>query len=131
FNTRKNVSFRHVTSGDLREFSDTTFDFVFTDIVFQHMRNEFTLGYLREMYRVLKKRGVLVFQLPSKPANTWKGLLIKTIPDSLLTRLRNGMEMHPINKEQLLEYLRGLGFEVIAVRKDNNHKHWYAYFYYV
>lgn len=130
-NKRKNVSFRHITSGDLAAFKKASFDFVFTDIVFQHMRNEFTLKYLREMHRILKKNGVLVFQLPSEPAKTWKGFLIYALPDRVLTYLRKGMEMHPIQKSDLLEYLRKTGFEIITVKKDANHKHWQAYFYYV
>jgi len=127
----KNVEFKHVTSGDLQVFKDDAFDFVFTDIVFQHMNNELTLGYLKEMHRVLKKGGVLAFQLPSHPANTWKGLMIKNLPDPVLTRLRKGMEMNPIRKDAILEYLKKIGFEVISTKRDPNHKHWYAYFYYV
>lgn len=130
YNKQKNVTFKHVTSGDLKAFKDRTYDFVFTDIVFQHMRTDFTKKYLKEMYRVLKKDGVLVFQLPSRPAKTWKGLLISTVPHSVLTPLRKGMEMHPIKKDQVLEYLRKLGYEIITVEKDTNHKHWHAYFYY-
>lgn len=131
FNRRKNVEFKHVTSGDLSDFDDNSFDFVLSDIVFQHMRNEFTKKYLQEMFRVLKPGGHLVFQLPSTPARTWKGFLISTLPDNLLTALRKGMEMNPIKKEELTKYVRGLGYEVITVEKDTHHKHWHAYFYYL
>lgn len=127
----KNVQYKNITSGDLKAFQDDTFDFVFTDIVFQHMNNQLTLGYLEEMYRVLKKNGVLVFQLPSHPAKTWKGFLIKSLPDSVLTALRKGMEMNPISKQTALDHLKKIGFEVIRVKRDPNHKHWHAYFYYV
>jgi ubiquinone/menaquinone biosynthesis C-methylase UbiE len=130
-NSMKNVSFKHVTSGDLKAFKDGSFDLVFTDIVFQHMENEYALRYMQDMYRILKKGGVLVFQLPSHPQNTWKGALIKALPDTVLTRLRKGMEMHPIPKRQVLQHLAKIGYEVIAVEHDSNHKHWDAYFYYV
>lgn len=126
-----NVEFRRVTSGDLQVFKDSAFDFIFTDIVFQHMSNQLTLGYLKEMYRVLRKGGILVFQIPSHPANTWKGLMIKNLPDSVLTKLRKGMEMNPIRKATILDYLKNIGFEVVGTKRDPNHKHWHAYFYYV
>jgi len=131
FNKLENVKFKHITSGDLVAFEDASFDFIFTDIVFQHMRNEYTKKYLKEMYRLLSKDGILVFQLPSIPAKTWKGLLIATLPDNVLTMLRKGMEMHPIKKETLTEYVRSLGYDVITIEKDAHHKHWHAYFYYL
>ncbi len=129
-NKLKNVSFKHVTSGDLAPFKTGTFDLVFTDIVFQHMENEYTLHYIEEMHRILKRGGVLVFQLPSEPTNTWKGLLIKGLPDNMLTYLRKGMEMHPIRKDKVIQHLQDTGFNVITAEHDSNHKHWDAYFYY-
>lgn len=125
------VTFKHITSGDLADLKDGKFDFVFTDIVLQHMRNEQAKKYIREFYRVLSKDGVLVFQLPSKPAYTWKGALIKVLPEKTLISLRKGMEMNPIDKESVVAYLEGLGFEIITIERDVNHKHWHAYFYYV
>src|SRR5690606_11991514 len=63
-NKLKNVSFKHVTSGDLSDFKDSSVDFIYTDIVLQHMSNEYTKQYLEDMKRILKSKGVLVFQLP-------------------------------------------------------------------
>lgn len=49
----------------LKTFSDGTFDFIYTNIVLQHIVPDVTVGYLREFLRILKPAGVLVFQLPS------------------------------------------------------------------
>ncbi len=74
----------HPTSGaDLRMFSDCSFDFVYSYIVFQHIPDkEVVLNYLREAQRVLKAGGVLCCQirgtapLPSelmRESATWTG----------------------------------------------------------
>lgn len=49
----------------LRRFSADTFDFIYTNLVLQHIVPEITLAYLREFLRILGPAGVLVFQLPS------------------------------------------------------------------
>jgi SAM-dependent methyltransferase len=49
----------------LKIFPDETFDFVYTNIVLQHIQPELSLTYLGEFLRVLRPEGLLVFQLPS------------------------------------------------------------------
>jgi SAM-dependent methyltransferase len=52
---------------DLRVFDANTFDFIYSDIVLQHVEPASTRRYLPEFVRTLRKGGVLVFQLPSHP----------------------------------------------------------------
>jgi SAM-dependent methyltransferase len=52
---------------DLVLFQDNFFDFIYTSIVLQHMRPEYSKAYLKEFLRVLSPGGLLVFQLPSRP----------------------------------------------------------------
>ena len=52
-------------SQHLEAFADRSFDFILSNIVLQHVRPDIALGYLREFFRLLAPRGVLVFQLPS------------------------------------------------------------------
>jgi SAM-dependent methyltransferase len=54
-------------AGDLRLFESDSFDFVYSNIVLQHMGPEHSKNYIREFLRVLAPGGVLVFQLPSEP----------------------------------------------------------------
>jgi 2-polyprenyl-3-methyl-5-hydroxy-6-metoxy-1,4-benzoquinol methylase len=58
---------------DLQQFSDQSFDFIYSSIVLQHVRPKHTKRYLREFLRLLDANGVLVFQLPDSkmpdPAN--------------------------------------------------------------
>ena len=46
-------------------FGDAEFDFIYTNIVLQHIRPEFVRGYWGGFRRVLKPGGLMVFQLPS------------------------------------------------------------------
>jgi hypothetical protein len=51
---------------DLRIFEDSTFDFVYSCIVLQHMYPIYSKSYIKEFLRVLRPGGVLVFQMPSE-----------------------------------------------------------------
>lgn len=51
---------------DLRLFQNDFFDFIYSNIVLQHMRPEYSKCYLREFLRVLAPGGLLVFQLASR-----------------------------------------------------------------
>lgn len=55
-------------TSDLRLFATGSFDLVYSNIVLQHIKPEFSLGYIRELIRVLAPGALLVFQLTSEPA---------------------------------------------------------------
>jgi SAM-dependent methyltransferase len=55
------------TQNNLRIFPDRSFDFVYSSIVLQHMEPRYSTSYIREFVRVLRPRGLVVFQLPSSP----------------------------------------------------------------
>ena len=52
---------------DLREFSDASFDLVYSYVAFQHMPRPVFDQYLGEINRVLTKNGYLAFQIPIGP----------------------------------------------------------------
>lgn len=54
------------TTSDLSQFDSATFDFIYSNIVLQHMRPEFARGYVAEFVRLLRPRGLAVFQLPAR-----------------------------------------------------------------
>lgn len=60
---------RFVWNGEphLRQFGDATFDFIYTNLVLQHIVPDISEVYLREFVRLLTPGGILVFQLPSHP----------------------------------------------------------------
>jgi SAM-dependent methyltransferase len=69
---------------DLRLFGSDRFDFVYSNIVLQHMEPALSQKYIGEFVRVMIPGGVLVFQIPSEPADLWgAGTIIDhSLPDS-------------------------------------------------
>lgn len=55
-------------SDSMNNFESNHFDFIYSRIVLQHIRPEFTKNYLKEFMRMLAPGGLLVFQVPSEPA---------------------------------------------------------------
>ena len=51
---------------DLRSINSSTFDFVHSCLVLQHIPPEVTIRYIEEFFRVAKPDGVVVFQLPAE-----------------------------------------------------------------
>ena len=117
---------------DLSLFPDNGFDFIYSNIVLQHMRPEYSTAYIRDFCRVLAPRGVAVFQLPSKSKlppepRSWKDSVRPLIPSRLLHwyRLqyrdlppvqpaptqpaRAHMEMYTVPKTQVLELIERNG----------------------
>jgi SAM-dependent methyltransferase len=107
---------------DLALFDDDCFDFIYSNIVLQHMRPAFALRYIREFIRVLRPGGCLVFQIPSdlkpRPAEgrsiQLKRRLREFTPAPILKlsrRLRGldkggpAMEMHGIPVSRLVRIL--------------------------
>jgi SAM-dependent methyltransferase len=74
------IRFVRNPSDDLAVLSSNAFDFVYTNIVLQHIPPRLTKGYLRELVRVLRPGGVLVFQLPSHPRPDAE-LGVRAMPD--------------------------------------------------
>lgn len=95
---------------DLQIFPARTFDFIYCNIVLQHMPPEFAKRYIGEFIRVLRPGGIALFQVPS--AKKYQPEPVAEAPATGLRRFvpaaflrwwdsRNEgpqMEMHPIPK---------------------------------
>ena len=57
-------------SSDLGLFEANFFDFVYSNLVLQHMSPEYSSRYIKEFVRVLNHGGILLFQLPSGPSES-------------------------------------------------------------
>ena len=51
---------------DLRLFEDNFFDFIYSNIVLQHMKPEYSRNYIKEFLRILTPGGLAIFQIPSE-----------------------------------------------------------------
>ena len=66
FNRRgARVEYRQNSVKNLGVFGDQTFDFVYSNIVLQHMHPQYAIGYIKEFFRITKTDGFIVFQIPS------------------------------------------------------------------
>ncbi|GMR24156.1 MAG: hypothetical protein BMS9Abin37_2663 [Acidobacteriota bacterium] len=75
------VHFVRNARDNLSELHSDAYDFVYTNIVLQHIPDDLTEKYLAEFLRVLRPGGVLVFQLPSHPRPDAE-LSIQAMPDA-------------------------------------------------
>jgi SAM-dependent methyltransferase len=96
---RQNIRF-HVNNGmDLKMFSDSEFDFVFSTIVFQHIPSKFIVGnYVKEAYRVLRRGSVFKFQvqgciIPEEDTDTWVGVGFSQDEMAILAK-ESGFRIH-------------------------------------
>ncbi len=112
-------------SSSLDVFPDDSFRFVYSNIVLQHIRPEYSRVYIREFIRVLEPGGLVVFQLPASRRRASSFALLRR-PARLARRLVNRwryrelprMEMHCIEADEVVSLLEGSGAEVLDVLRD-------------
>jgi len=97
------------TSPDLEQFATGSFDYVQTLIVLQHMRPEYSLRYVAEFLRVLRRGGLLFFQLATRPRSARAG----TMPSSDEQPGEARMEMYGVAPERVREVLAAHGGTVL------------------
>lgn len=101
---------------DLEIFENNTFNLIYSNIVLQHMKPEYSKKYIREFLRVLAPSGLLIFQLPSEIITLWGKVCWKVLIPlrSSLTR-RPSMEMNCISKKEVSDFLEKNGATIIDV----------------
>lgn len=131
---------------NLDVFESNSFDFIYTNIVLQHMEPQYALKYIREFIRLLSKGGILIFQLPSERRRSDKfprNIVRKLIPCSIMDKLfylrldieawfskSPRMEMYAIHREEMTKILRDNGVKVVDVKDDPmDHGLWESYIY--
>jgi len=117
-------------SSDLKIFSDETFDFIYSNIVFQHLPPELTLGYIKEFIKILKNNGIIIFQITTGIiglCNRIRRSLNYIFPKSmrqLYKKLRYKTwaikEMHFIKEEVVNNFITSNGGKIIDVIDDNS-----------
>lgn len=120
------VRFHVNAADDLALFDDASFDFVYSSLTLQHVRPRHIEGYVREFVRLLRPRGLAVFQIPDGP---------RIEPGSLravLYRLKHvhfrhlwkrlwrlpEYEMHHLARSRVEEVVEGAGGRTIDVHRQ-------------
>jgi len=119
------------TRPDLAVFQAGEFDLVYSSIVLQHMPPELARAYLAEFARVLRPGGSLIFQLPTHPRWTVRGLLYRCLPPTALGVIQRRllgyaapMRMHGMAERRVRGMLAAHGVEVVAAAPVAYHPDW-------
>jgi SAM-dependent methyltransferase len=120
-----NVVFDTTNGRDLALFEDGVFDLVFSHLVFQHVPDDATVaGYLREVARVLKPRGVAVLQFDTRSLGLG-ARAARALPDALLpASRRRHIRRYPRAPERVRGWARAGGLRVDEERDPGTAEHW-------
>jgi SAM-dependent methyltransferase len=121
-----NVRLQATSGDDLAPFADRTFDFVFSEHVFQHMADETAIDrYLGEIARVLEPGGFALLQFDTRPRNV-ASVLIELAPDRLLPRERRRyMRRYRRDAAWIRDRAQAYGLTVAWERGERSHWHWF------
>lgn len=116
---------------DLSVFADGSFDFVYSNIVLQHMPARYARRYIREFLRVLAPGGIALFQVPSEAmaasVSGWARWKFR-VQSQLLGRyfhllFRRGtpiQEMRGVPIQQVIDAVMHSGGRLCDVRLDHH-----------
>ena len=139
--TKTNIKFFQNTDQNLALFADNSVDFIYSNIVLQHMPKERQLKFLSEFFRILAEGGTAVFQTPSGPNyRSWQGWVFKLLGYKNLNRIRKViyggpsgiMEIHALPQHEVLALLRDASVDLVQLDANfNTGKALTSYMYYV
>jgi 2-polyprenyl-3-methyl-5-hydroxy-6-metoxy-1,4-benzoquinol methylase len=109
-------------TGDLRQFAESQFDFVYSSITLQHMPPHFAKRYILEFLRVVDPDGLLLFQLPSRRKGDFARVrsVAHQLFDPVLHPIRPRVVMRGILKQEVVQLLTAHGGEVLDVASDQS-----------
>lgn len=118
----------HVNASERLElFEDQTFDLIYSNITLQHIPPRISKQYIAEFIRTLRRDGVVVFQVPSRPANPVKEAVKRAAAKSLLRCFRTlgyinrpVIVMHSIKREDVVRLLMAQGAQVLDVAETES-----------
>ena len=104
---------------DLTIFENNKFNFIYSNIVLQHMKPVCSKRYIAEFMRVLAPGGLLIFQMPSENITLWGKILWKIlIPLRYFLTRQPTMEMNCIPRTEVIDHLGKHGGIIIDVAQD-------------
>ncbi|WP_444928687.1 class I SAM-dependent methyltransferase [Microbulbifer sp. SSSA002] len=134
-----NIDFIHNTANDLSIIPDGSIDFIYSNIVLQHIPSKQQKRFIEEFCRVLRPSGIIVFQTPSQhdlsAISGWAHFLLGNRILNILRRVKYGkhgvMEVHILPKQWILKTLGECGISINEVERfDSSGKGFKSYRYY-
>jgi len=115
-------------ASDLKIFKDGVFDFIYSNIVFQHLPPKLTLSYIKEFLRIIKKDGIIIFQVTTdiigfkNRVRRFLGFITPAPLRHLYKKLRYKTwgikDMFWIKESVLNDFIRSNGGMIIDCRDD-------------
>ncbi len=135
----ENIEFLNNAPRDLSILPDSVADFLYSNIVLQHIPRDRQAAFILEFHRVLKPGGILVFQTPARrKLDSLKGLayiVFGNRPLNLARKIRYWskavMEVHVFPSRDVQATLDAAGFNLLATeRYDSAGPGFESYMYY-
>lgn len=141
YSKKDNCSFITNCRFDLTIFDDKTFDFIYSNIVLQHITPDKVFDYLLEFMRILRNDGLLIFQLPDRFINPYVDVLRNNyFSQKYLYRLylfakfgfKPVIETYCIKRNKIIDFLNINGVSILRMEENRNAgPKWISYTYYV
>lgn len=115
------------TEDNLRVFSDSSFDVVYSDMVLQHNRPALIRNYINEFMRVARPGGIIVFQLPADTKKDLRGRILHYAPVWLMNVARmiknrslTVMDMYWMDSEEVTQIVESQGGHILEIDKQED-----------
>ncbi|MFC1565099.1 class I SAM-dependent methyltransferase, partial [candidate division KSB1 bacterium] len=120
-----NLIFIHNNEADLKIVADRSIDFLYSNIVLQHMPDKMQKKYIIEFCRIINNKGIIVFQTPSKAKiRNIKGIAHMFFGNRFLNVVRkfiygknNIMEIHTLPKKEVIQILNECKMTLVNVER--------------
>lgn len=118
----QNVHFVRCKGNRLSMFEDSTFDFLFSEAVFQHMDKEDVILVLMEINRVCKEGGRVYLQFPNLLCPYNLNQFIDQSKAKASELIRSPTRMRYWLPQEAEEILKALGFEIISLEVKSDYR---------
>ncbi|MEH6518733.1 MAG: class I SAM-dependent methyltransferase [Halioglobus sp.] len=124
---KKNIKYILNTRSDLSIIPSNSVDFLYSNIVLQHIPSGLQKSYIQEFCRVLNTGGVMVIQTPSHiNTQTWQGWAFKFLGNRILNFLRRFiyggasgvMEIYLLPQDEVLRLIKDEGLIIMGVEHN-------------
>lgn len=115
---------------DLKIFKENSFDFIYSNIVFQHLPPSLTVQYIKEFIRIVKNNGVIIFQITTGIIGLRNRIrrslnyILPTFVRHFYKRLRYKTwaikDMYWIKEQVLKDVITTCGGKIIDVMEDGS-----------
>jgi 2-polyprenyl-3-methyl-5-hydroxy-6-metoxy-1,4-benzoquinol methylase len=124
-NTHANIEFRANAKSDLSFIAAESIDFILSLIVIQHVPPPYSLHYLKEFARILKRQGTLIVQIPSRRKASLKNRIRSFVPEQFF-RLKHSFTrptqpyvvMFGIKEHDIKALFKENGLELLRLHPD-------------